>query len=339
MSKLDDVIKKMNKQANEEIVSVGLHDYNCERIPFTSPRMNWCTFGGLPVGKLIEFSGAEHSGKTTTALDVIANYQEMEGAKKVLYIDAENTLDTKWASKLGVDVEALIIVNPTVQSAEEIFQFIQEAVESGEVGLWVLDSLPALSSQQELDKDITEKTYAGISAALTVFSRKIEKVMRLHNCTGIGINQIRADMNSPWGGTTTPGGKGWKHFCSVRLEFAKGKYIDADGNELNMKAESPAGNYVLMSMVKNKSCPPTRRTGFYTLMYEDGVDYLRDLIDLAIYRGIIVKTGAWYSIIDTDTGEVLEKFQGASKVYEYLSDESHDDMLTAIETKLDEMIY
>ena len=73
-------------------------------------------------------------------------------------------------------------------------------------------------------------------------------------------------------------------------------------------------------------------------MYEDGIDYLRDLVDLAIYQGIIVKTGAWYSIIDIETGEVLEKFQGAARVYEYLSDESHDDMLTAIEDKLDEMI-
>ena len=338
MSKLDDVIKKMNKQADEEIVKVGLPEYNCERIPFTSPRMNWCTFGGIPVGKLIEFSGAEHSGKTTSALDIIANYQEMEGARKVLYIDAENTLDTDWAKKLGVRVDELILVNPITQSAEELFQFIYEAVATGDIGLWVLDSLPALSSQQELDKDMTEKTYAGISAALTVFSRRVEKIMHAYKCTGIGINQVRADMNSAWGGTKTPGGNGWKHMCSVRLEFAKGKYIDADGNDLNMRVERPAGNYVLMTMLKNKYCPATRRTGFYTLMYEDGIDYLRDLVDLAIYQGIIVKTGAWYSIIDIETGEVLEKFQGAARVYEYLSDESHDDMLTAIEDKLDEMI-
>lgn len=338
MKKLDEIIKGMNKKADEEVVSVGLHKYNRERIPFTSPRMNYCTFGGLPVGKIIEFAGAEHGGKTTTALDIIANYQQMEGARKVLYVDAENTLDTEWAEKLGVNVEDLIIFNPTVQSAEEVFQFICDAVASGEVGLWVLDSLPALSSQQELDKDLTEKTYAGISAPLTVFSRKIEKLMHQQNCTGIGINQVREDLNSSWGGTKTPGGRGWKHFCSVRLEFTKGKYIDENGNELNMKAESPAGNFVLMSTVKSKYWPATRRTGFYTLMYDYGIDYLRDLIDLAIYQGIIVKTGAWYSIIDIETGEVLEKFQGSAKVYEYLADEANDKMLTAIEDKLDSMI-
>ena len=338
MSKLDDVIKKMNKQANEDIVALGMHNYKCERIPFTSPRMNWCTFGGLPVGKLIEFSGAEHSGKTTTALDIIANYQAMEGAKRVVYVDAENALDTTWAEKLGVNVDELITCNPTTQSAEEVFQFILDAVETGEVGLWVLDSIPALSSQQELDKDMTEKTYAGVSAALTVFSRKVEKLMRTYNCTGIGINQVREDMNSAWGGTRTPGGKGWKHLCSVRLEFSKGKYIDADGNDLSMKAESPAGNYIIMNMLKNRHCPPTRRVGFYTIMYEDGVDYLKDLVDLAIYRGIIVKTGAWYSIIDVETGEVLEKFQGVAKVYDYLSDEANEAMLANIEEQLDNQI-
>ena len=339
MSKLDDVIKGMNKKAQEEVVSVGLHNYTCERIPFTSPRMNWCTFGGLPVGKIIEFSGAEHGGKTTSALDIVANYQAMEGARKVLYIDAENTLDTAWAEKLGVDVDSIILLSPTSQSAEEIFQFILDCIESDEIGLWVLDSIPALSSQQELDKDMTEKTYAGISGPLTVFSRKVEKLMKAHKCTGIGINQIREDLGAMYAGATkTPGGKGWKHFCAVRLEFARGKFIDEDGNELNARAESPAGNYILMSMIKNKSCPPTRRTGFYTIKYADGIDYLKDLVDLAIYQGIIVKTGAWYSIIDIDTGEVLEKFQGVAKVYEYLSDESHDDMLTAIEEKLDSLI-
>lgn len=336
---LDALIKKMNKDAQDNVVSVGLHNYACPRIPFTSPRMNYCTFGGLPIGKLIEFSGAEHSGKTTTALDIIANYQEMEDARKVLYIDAENTLDVEWARKLGVRVEEIIMVNPTVQSAEDIFQFILDAIESDEIGLWVLDSLPALSTQQELDKDMTEKTYAGISGPLTTFSRKAEKLMNQHNCTGIGINQIREDLNAGYAGATkTPGGKAWKHFCSVRLEFQKGKYIDENGNELNMRAEKPAGNYVLMNMIKNKSCPPTRRVGFYTLMYADGIDYLRDLVDLAIYQGIIVKTGAWYSIIDTGTGEILEKFQGVNKVYEFLADESHDDILTSIEDQLDNLI-
>ena len=128
-SKLDVLIKEVNKKAKEEIVTVGLNDYSYHRIPFTSPRMNYCTYGGLPIGKLIEFYGEEHGGKTTTALDIVANYQQLYD-KEVLYVDAENTLDVEWARKLGVDVERLIIMQPKSQSAEEIFQIICDAIET-----------------------------------------------------------------------------------------------------------------------------------------------------------------------------------------------------------------
>ena len=95
MSKLDEIIKDMNKKSKEDLVSVGIPTYQHRRIPFTSPRMNYCTFGGIPMGKITELYGEEHGGKTTTALDLIANYQQMEDARKVLYVDAENTLDRK----------------------------------------------------------------------------------------------------------------------------------------------------------------------------------------------------------------------------------------------------
>lgn len=331
MSKLNDVISSMNKKANEDVVSVGLPSYNHKRIPFTSPRMNYCTFGGLPVGTLVEFFGEEHGGKTTTALDIIANFQQLD-SRAVLYIDAENTLDSEWAKKLGVDIDKMVVFNPTTQSAEEIFQFILDATASGEVGLWVLDSIPALSSAQELEKTMEEKTYAGVSGPLSVFSRKVEKLCKQNSCIGIGINQIRDDLGAQWAGAIkTPGGKAWKHFCCVRMQFSKGKYVDENGNDLNSKAESPAGNYVLMSMVKNKSCPPTRRTGFYTLNYSFGIDYLKDLVEVAIKYEIIEKSGAWYSIVNVDTGELIEKLQGLARVYSYLEDEANEDVLSMLE--------
>lgn len=337
--KLDDLIKEMNKKSKEEVITVGLPTYSFKRIPFTSPRMNYCTFGGLPIGQIIEFFGEEHGGKTTTALDIIANYQQMEDAQRVLYVDAENTLDTGWAKKLGVDVDSMVVFKPHTESAEEIFEFIFQAVESGEVGLWVLDSIPALSSKQELEKSLEEKTYAGVSGPLTAFCRKVEKANKANKCTGIFINQIREDLNAMYAGAIkTPGGKGLKHFCNVRMQFSKGKYIDENGNELRMSAETPAGNYILMSMVKNKSCPPTRRTGFYTLNYEFGIDYLRDLLEVALKFGIIDKSGAWYSIINTETGELIEKLQGQAKVYEYLEDEAHESVLSMIEDYVDSKI-
>ena len=340
MGKLDDLIKKMNTKAKEEVVAYGLPEYQKDRIPFTSPRMNYCTFGGLPVGKIIEFYGEEHGGKTTTALDIVANFQQID-ERKVLYVDAENRLDIRWAQKLGVDLSSdrFICFRPTGQSAEEILQFIVDAVDSGEIGLWVLDSLAALSSQQELDKDMTEKTYAGISGAMTVFVRKVETKMHSTRCTGIGINQIREDIGAMYAGAIkTPGGKGWKHLCSVRMQFSKGKYIDERGNELNSKAESPAGNYVLMNMVKNSSCPPTRRTGFYTINYEYGIDYLKDLIEVAVKFGFVVQSGSWFNIVNPETGEVVAKMQGQAGVYSYLENEENEDVLSMIENAINAKI-
>lgn len=320
-SKLDELCRQLNKNAKEEIITLGLNGFNYQRIPFTSPRMNYCTFGGIPIGKITEFYGEEHGGKTTSALDIVANYQQMPYARAVLYIDAENTLDADWAKKLGVDIDSMYILQPKAQSAEQIFQIICDFVDSGEVGLWVLDSLGVLLSQQEYDKTVEEKTYGGIAKPLTLFSKKVELLMKRHNCTGIGINQQREDLNSQWGGTTTPGGRGWRHVCSVRMQFSRGKFIDANGKELTRSAENPAGNIVMMSMTKNKTAPATRRVGFYTLNYESGIDYLKDLVDVAIKYSIIDQRGAWFSIIDTESGEVLkDKIHGQAEVYNVLQD-------------------
>ena len=338
--KLDEIVKNANRRAKEEIMTLGLNDYSYKRIPFTSPRMNYCTFGGIPVGKITEFYGEEHGGKTTTALDIVANYQnsdDSDDARDVLYIDAENTLDIEWAKKIGVDVEKMYILQPKSQSAEEIFQIICDSVDTGEVGLWVLDSIGALMSTQELEKTMEDKTYGGIAKSLTLFGKKVEMLMQRHKCTGIGINQVREDLNSTWGGIVTPGGKAWKHFCSVRMQFSRGKFIDEKGNELTRSAENPVGNIVMMSMTKNKTCPPTRRTGFYTINYEMGIDYLRDLIEVAIKYDIVKKSGAWFDIVDIDTGEILEgKIHGQSAVYEKLQTDM--ELLKTVENLVDEIM-
>ena len=335
-TRLDAIMKNVNKKANEEILSIGLNSYDYTRIPFTSPRMNYCTFGGLPVGKITEFYGEEHGGKTTSALDIVANYQRMPDAKEVLYVDAENRLDVEWAKKLDVDIDKLYILQPKEQSAEEIFQIIYDAIESGEVGLWILDSIGVLLSEQETEKDISEKTYGGISLPLTRFGKKIIGVMTRNKCTGIAINQERDDMNSTWGGTRTPGGRAWKYYCSVRLRFSRGKFLDEKGNELTRAAESPVGNIVQMSMTKNSTCPPTRRTGEYTINYEFGIDYLRDLIDVAIRYDIVKKSGAWFEIVDVNTGELLSdgKIQGQANVYDFL--EENNDALLKVEQLINE---
>ena len=340
-AKMDDLMKTINKDLKSEFVHKGLPSYDYKRIPFTSPRLNYMTYGGIPMGKLIEFYGENHGGKTTTALDIVANYQHMEGAKGVVYADIENALDRVWATKLGVDLDSddFYLISPESQGAETIFEHILQMIDTGEVGLVVIDSLGVMVSNQALEKSVEDKTYGGIAMGLTNFSKKAEMLCNKHNCTIIGINQLRADMNSPYGGTTTPGGEAWKFVCSVRMEFRMGKYIDDKGNDLTRQAENPAGNYVLVHMKKNKTCPPTRRVGFYTINYLTGIDYLKDLVEVAIKYGIIDKAGAWFSIIDAESGEQIVKLQGQNKVNEYLEDFKHIDTLKMIETYIENRIY
>lgn len=318
-SQLDEIIKRVNKKADADIFGKGLKEYSYERIPFTSPRMNYMTHGGLVVGRLIEFYGEEGGGKTTTALDIVANFQNMFPDREVLYVDVENTLDAVWAQKLGVDVDNIYLYQPESQSAEEIFDFVRECVKSGEVGLWVIDSLAAMLSQQEWEKDIGEATYAGISKSLTRFSKEIELLNKQHRCTGIGINQNRDKVGSMYGGTTTPGGHAWKYFCSSRIEFRKGSYFDEKGNNLTRGADTPAGNYVLAHIEKIKTGAPNRKEGQYRIRYDIGIDYLADLVDIAILYNIIDQSGAWFTILDPESGEIIkDKLQGKAKVFDLL---------------------
>lgn len=337
---LDEVIKNFNKSVGAEVVTYGMNEYNYVRIPFTSPRMNWCTYGGLPMGRIIEFYGEEHGGKTTTALDSVANYQQMEGSKKVLYVDAENTLDIEWAQKLGVDIspDRFVLFQPQKGiSAEVIFDFIVDAVSTGEIGLWVLDSIGVLFSEAEWEKSIQDKTYGGISKPLTNFSKKIEQVMHGTDCTGIGINQIRENLNSTWGGVTTPGGKAWRHMCSVRIEFRRGKFYDEKGNEISRGSENPVGNIVNVDMAKNKTCPPKRHITSYSIHYDIGVDYIKDLVEMSIDVGLIEKKGAWFEIINPDTGEVAcEKIQGQSGVCEFVAE--NEEIMSMLENGLSDII-
>lgn len=327
MTSLDALCKDFNKNMKETIVSVGFKDVGATPvIPLSSPRANYSLYGGIPTGRLIEFYGAEGSGKTTTALDVVANAQKLfaeenpESPKKIIFLDAENTYDRAWADKLGVDSSNILFVNPFAQSAEVLFQFILDAIDTGEVGLVIIDSLGVMLSQQAYDKEVGEKTYGGIAMALTLFSKKAEGLCRKNNCTIIGINQLRDNLNSMYGGTTTTGGKAWKHNCSLRIEFKRGDFFDENGSKVSSTFENPAGNLIQMSVVKSKCFPNDRKTGFYSLHYYNGILAHEDTVDVAIKYGYISASGAWYSLSDPETGEFIEKFQGKKRLVDYLKD-------------------
>ena len=365
-TKLDSLVSEINKQWKEDIAAKGIKRITTQKIPFTSPRLNCMMYGGLPRARIIEFAGEENSGKTTTALDVCKNaqilfnaeyedelanskdekrkkYLESRGPKRVVYADCENTLNEDWAIKLGVSVDDMYIIKPQTQSAEDIFQMLLEMIETDEVGFMVIDSLGVMLSKQAYEKDMTEKTYGGIAMALTLFSKKAELLCTKYDCTIIGINQMRDDMNSMYGGKTTTGGRAWKHNCSCRLMFAKGDYIDGEGNKLNRSCDEPKGNKVMVSIVKQKVDKPDRRTGYYTLMYDYGIDEVFDLVEVAMKYGIIHKGGAWFTIVDPDTGEIITdengndiKVQGQSNLVAYIKNDEL--LLTELREKINQYI-
>jgi len=369
------LIKDFNKQYKEDIAARGIARVETEKIPFTSPRANHMLYGGIPRGRIVEFAGEENGGKTTTALDIASNAQKLfrreweteiaeleeiskpnkeqatriaylkaRGPKQIIYADCENTLDEDWATLLGVDVDEMVILKPMSQTAEQIFEMLLQMIETDEAGLVVIDSLGVMLSAQAYEKSMEEKTYGGIAAALTLFSKKAELLCTKYNCTLIGINQMREDMNSQYGGMITTGGKGWKHNCSVRLMFTKGEYIDEKGNGLTRRAEAPAGNLVMMHVAKTKVCKPDRRVGFYTLRYDTGIDEIADTVEVAIRYGIINQAGSWFNFVDIDTGEVITdedgetiKLQGKPNVIEYLV--ANQNILDEVKEKVNELIY
>ena len=205
MSNIDLIIKDLNKKMKVGNIQLGVDFQEVQKIPFSSCRLNYMTYGGIPVGRIAEFYGADGSGKTTTAIDVAGNAQRMFLDKKVLFVDIEHTFDSCWATKLGLNCDDIIYLDPDSMGAEEVFNMIIELIDSGEISLCILDSIGAMVSMQANEKQIGERTYGGVSMALTEFSKKITPVLARTQTAFIGINQVRDDMNSLYGGTTTTG--------------------------------------------------------------------------------------------------------------------------------------
>lgn len=327
---LESVISQLNKKMKNGSIQLGVQFEEMEMIPFSSYRLNYMTYGGLPLGRVAEFFGADGSGKTTTALDVAGQAQKIYPEKKVLLCDIEHTFDKLWAKKIGVDSEKLIYFNPESMGAEEVFNTLLEMLDTGEISVCILDSIGAMVSNQANEKNIGERTYGGISMSLTEFAKKVTPILSRTGTIFIGINQIRDDLNSTYGGVTTTGGRAWRHACTTRLSFRKGNFIDNDGKALSRACENPAGNVVNVHLEKSKVCPPDRKVGFYTLRYLDGIDAISDLFDVAVKEDVIIQSGAWFRM---NYNEEELKFQGKPKFIDYLK--TNPEVLKFIESELD----
>ena len=350
MSKLDIIAKEIGKKFGESTIGYGVKKAEYDKIKFTSPRLNYMTFGGLATGRIYEFAGPEGSGKTTSAFDLMKNAQikfqkeyEEEQAKgntafeerKVFFLDEEGTFDAVWARKFGVNVEKVMIWQPQGESAEKVLDVLRNVIETGEVGLAILDSIATLVSEQVYEESLEKKAYGGIAATLTRFVNLIKGPLLKYDCTLIMINQVREDLGSMFGGTITPGGRAFKHACSARFEFKKGKFVDDNGKELTNNAENPAGNIIHVVVKKTKIFEPTRRVGYYTIKYLTGPDFMSDYIDVGLQTGVINQRGAFYNFINPETGEILntDKIQGRIKLKEVLAE--HPDWIDLINNAME----
>jgi len=361
MATFSEIIKKCEKDWACPDLMESVNKAAGRKIPFSSPSLNWATYGGVPRNAITEFYGVPGGGKSTSAIDVCKNalvlfneeynqeVLELEekiaegkkeykiqladlkerGPKKILYIDLEHSFDRKWAKTLGITNKAIEIMQPPDIAAEQILQKVQEIIETNEVGLLVLDSIPSLITQAELDKKYGERTVASLAGLMTVFCRKVTQLLSRYDCTMIFINQLRVNMDNPYV-DQTPGGEAIKFFCSLRLAFKLGNPVDFLGGDLPQKAENPAGYKIVVTLKKQKSAPFDRKIATYFLLAQSGLRVDYEYADLAIKQyDIIVKSGAWFTLCDPETKEPLEvdgalvKVNGLAKVYDYL--QNHED--------------
>lgn len=316
-SALKDVLKMLKKNYENVEANIGVKQTEKNKFSFGTPSLDLTTYNSVPEGIFIEISGAEHSGKTLLSYLIASDFIKKESKKSIderrhiLFVDAEGTLDKDWAfTSTGYDtqsteVETLYYV-PTGESAEQIFDFVRTAVQSGKIGLVIFDSLTAIAPQQTNEESFEKKDMGGLSKPLADFVKRCTGLFHKYNTTFIGINGDIQNIGAYAGGTTTAGGTYWKRACSLRIKVKKSSYIDDDGNELKSNAENPAGMIIESVILKSKFCRSDRRLGRFHLNFRKGVDILLDTIDSAIVMGLITQVNQMtFALIDTDTGEAL----------------------------------
>jgi recombination protein RecA len=268
--------------------------------------------GGFPRGRIVEVYGPESSGKTTLALTVVASAQRTGGV--CAYIDAEHAMDPEYATKLGVNIDDMLISQP--DSGEQALEIAETLVRSNSVDVIVIDSVAALVPRAELDGEMGD-SLPGLQARL--MSQAVRKITAIvansHTCF-IFINQLREKIGVFFGSPeTTTGGKALKFYASLRLDIRRIGAIK-DGDKV-------VGNRTRVKVVKNKCAPPFRESEF-DIMYGEGISKEGDLLDLAVNANIVEKSGAWFSF----KGERLG--QGRDNVKNMLK--TNPELLERIET-------
>lgn len=265
--------------------------------------------GGYPKGRIIEIYGPESSGKTTFALHAIAEAQKLGG--RAAFIDAEHSLDPQYASKLGVNINELLLSQP--DNGEQALEICEALVRSGAISIVVIDSVAALVPQAEIEGEMGD-THVGLQARLMSQAlRKLAAVINKTNTIAIFINQLREKVGVMFGNPeTTPGGRALKFYSSIRLDIRRMEQIK-DGTNIT-------GNKTSVKVVKNKMAPPFKNC-VVDIMYGEGVSKEGELCDLASEAGVIEKSGAWYSYNGNKLGQGKENVKELLKKDKKLCDE------------------
>ena len=270
--------------------------------------------GGWPRGRIVEIYGPESSGKTTVALHAIASCQQAGGV--AAFIDAEHALDPIYAENLGVDVKNLYVSQP--DDGEQALNIAETLVRSNSIDLIVIDSVAALTPRAEIDGEMGQSSVGVQARLMSQALRKLTGIISKTNTCIIFINQIREKVGVMFGNPeTTPGGRALRFGASIRVEVRKGDTLK-DGAEF-------IGNHTKAKVVKNKLAPPFR-TAEFDIIFGKGISQSGCILDLAIEKKIIVKSGSWFSYNDEKIG------QGRDNTVRYLED--NPELMAEIKDKI-----
>ncbi|WP_311407995.1 recombinase RecA [Liquorilactobacillus uvarum] len=314
---LDAALKKIEKNFGKgSIMRMGEKaDTQISTIPSGSLALDEALgVGGYPRGRIVEVYGPESSGKTTVALHAVAEVQRNGGV--AAYIDAENALDPAYATKLGVNIDDLLLSQP--DTGEQGLEITDALVSSGAIDIVVVDSVAALVPRAEIEGEMGD-AHVGLQARLMSQAlRKLSGSINKTKTIAIFINQIREKVGVMFGNPEiTPGGRALKFYSTIRLEVRRAEQIK-DGADI-------VGNRVRIKVVKNKVAPPFKRAEV-DIMYGEGISKTGELVDMAVEKEIVKKSGSWYSYGEDRIG------QGRENAKQYLSD--HPDMMEEVTLKV-----
>ena len=270
--------------------------------------------GGVPKGRIIEVYGPESSGKTTLSLHLVAEAQKLGGI--CAFVDAEHALDPEYAKNLGVDIDSLLVSQPS--TGEEALEITDGLVRSGAIAMIVIDSVAALVPKAEIEGEMGD-SHMGLQARMmSQAMRKLSGSVSKSGCVIVFINQLREKIGVMFGNPeTTPGGKALKFYASVRLDVRRVETLK-QGTDM-------VGNRVKVKVVKNKVAPPFRQAEF-DIMFGTGISKSGGILDMGIELGIANKSGSWFTYGDTRIG------QGRENAKSYLDE--HPEVMAEMETKI-----